>query len=114
MCARHLLYPLNSDGRIILEVRETTPRSSCCIKSTFCAGPTAVPSAAFPTAAYRQSEHDSRWCWTGAAAWGRVELLGSLQRGGRGAGGCRRLRGGRNNFPIRVHHLATIRQRNAL
>ena len=29
---------------------------------------------------------DFRWCWTGAAAWGRVEPLGWLQGEGRGTG----------------------------
>src|SRR5262249_42495676 len=30
---------------------------------------------------------DFRWCWTGAAAWGRVEPLGWLQGDGCGTGG---------------------------
>src|SRR5712691_1086432 len=39
------------------------------------------------------AQRDFRWCWTGAAGWGRVEPLGWLQGEGRGTGSCGR-RGG--------------------
>ena len=40
-----------------------------------------------------------RWCWTGAAAWGRVAPLGWLQRDGRETGGYGRLWGRRLDDP---------------
>ena len=46
-----------------------------------------------PAARRSAAQCDLRWCGTGAAAWGRVEPLGWLQREGRGTGGCGRLGG---------------------
>ena len=75
-----------------LPQRIPTPREQC---AAVCAKrPTAriVREASTESAwVARKCTRPFHWCWTGAAAWGRVAPLGWLQGDGRETGGCSRL-----------------------
>jgi len=87
-----------------LPQRIPTPRGQC---AAVCAKrPTAhiVREASTESAwVARKCTRPFHWCWTGAAAWGRVAPLGWLQGDGRETGGCGRLGGKAGGPRVRRH-----------